>query len=305
MRQSWSGAWTPDLLLVGACSTTSEGLPGDHTRSHRLDARDRHAHGFRPATSPLDQLVALHLLLPDTATRRDLDDPATIERVARPSRTGALGAARRLTEAEAWHRRRVGPVEGRAGAGAGRAHGRLPGRPTTSAGPSWLTSPQADDGRGAREGRPIVCSTAARGGRSPDRTGLLWRWPASSPPRPRRAKCRRSGDEGVALEIFTVEVGPGSWPTRFAPSRLEAVFDHRLELSERLAARHRPTPAPVALLGAPTGARVRADVGASHTSTVIELRASTRWVAPPGHQDPLRPETRRRLGRVSTSATRC
>src|SRR5206468_13126790 len=75
----------PDLLLIGALlHDIGKGFPGDHTDAgvERVPAI-----GARLGLPPTDieLLVALvrhHLLLPDTATRRDLDDPATVRLVA-------------------------------------------------------------------------------------------------------------------------------------------------------------------------------------------------------------------------------
>ena len=76
----------PDLLLVGALlHDIGKGFPGDHTEIG-IEVVDRVATrmGFPPDdVEVLVDLVRHHLLLPDTATRRDLDDPTTIARVAR------------------------------------------------------------------------------------------------------------------------------------------------------------------------------------------------------------------------------
>lgn len=75
----------PDLLLVGALlHDIGKGYPGDHTEVGReLVATIASRMGF-PGTD-VDLLVAMvehHLLLPDAATRRDLDDDGTIRSVA-------------------------------------------------------------------------------------------------------------------------------------------------------------------------------------------------------------------------------
>lgn len=75
----------PDLLLV-ACLLHDIGKArgGDHTAVGEVLVADMAPRmGFNvPDTSTLVALVRHHLLLPDTATRRDLDDPLTIAAVA-------------------------------------------------------------------------------------------------------------------------------------------------------------------------------------------------------------------------------
>jgi [protein-PII] uridylyltransferase len=75
----------PDLLLVAALlHDIGKGRPGDHSVVGAPIAAGMAARmGFAPAdVAVVGTLVRHHLLLPDTATRRDIDDPATIERVA-------------------------------------------------------------------------------------------------------------------------------------------------------------------------------------------------------------------------------
>jgi [protein-PII] uridylyltransferase len=75
----------PDLLLVGALlHDIGKGRPGDHTEVGVDLVRDLAPHlGFNQADSEvLVQMVRHHLLLPDTATRKDIDDPAVIDKVA-------------------------------------------------------------------------------------------------------------------------------------------------------------------------------------------------------------------------------
>ncbi|MCU1667456.1 MAG: UTP-GlnB uridylyltransferase, GlnD [Blastococcus sp.] len=75
----------PDLLLVAALlHDIGKGWPGDHSVvGEPIAAEIGTRMGFSPAdVAVLATLVRHHLLLPATATRRDIDDPATIDRVA-------------------------------------------------------------------------------------------------------------------------------------------------------------------------------------------------------------------------------
>ncbi len=95
----------PDLLLTAALlHDIGKGWPGDHSEAGEVIARDMAARlGFgRADTATLALLVRHHLLLVETATRRDLDDPATVESVAKTVRTAeALELLHALTEADA------------------------------------------------------------------------------------------------------------------------------------------------------------------------------------------------------------
>ena len=74
----------PDLLLVGAfLHDIGKGYPGDHSVVGADMTRDiGERMGFDPTdVDTLELLVRHHLLLPDIATRRDLDDPATVATV--------------------------------------------------------------------------------------------------------------------------------------------------------------------------------------------------------------------------------
>ncbi|NEK86983.1 [protein-PII] uridylyltransferase [Blastococcus saxobsidens] len=75
----------PDLLLMSALlHDIGKGYPGDHSVvGEPVAAEIATRMGFAPDdVATLATLVRHHLLLPATATRRDIDDPATIERVA-------------------------------------------------------------------------------------------------------------------------------------------------------------------------------------------------------------------------------
>ncbi|WP_399889553.1 [protein-PII] uridylyltransferase [Streptomyces sp. BBFR51] len=75
----------PDLLLVAALlHDIGKGWPGDHSVAGETIARDVATRvGFdRADAAVLATLVRHHLLLVETATRRDLDDPATVRAVA-------------------------------------------------------------------------------------------------------------------------------------------------------------------------------------------------------------------------------
>ncbi|MGA4839345.1 [protein-PII] uridylyltransferase [Streptomyces sp. G45] len=95
----------PDLLLMAALlHDIGKGWPGDHAVAGETIARDVAARvGFDPSdTAVLARLVRHHLLLVETATRRDLDDPATVTQVAEAvGSPGTLELLHALTEADA------------------------------------------------------------------------------------------------------------------------------------------------------------------------------------------------------------
>lgn len=94
----------PDLLLVGALfHDIGKGYPGDHTVVG-VDLLTTIAARMGYDVDDVDLLVAMvehHLLLPDVATRRDLDDDGTIRQVADAvGGTVLLGLLGALTEAD-------------------------------------------------------------------------------------------------------------------------------------------------------------------------------------------------------------
>jgi [protein-PII] uridylyltransferase len=94
----------PDVLVVAALlHDIAKGRPGDHSEVGEQVATDIATRlGFDAAdVDTIAFLVRHHLLLPDVATRRDLDDPATIERVAEVvGTTDRLALLRALSEAD-------------------------------------------------------------------------------------------------------------------------------------------------------------------------------------------------------------
>ncbi|MFE6713397.1 [protein-PII] uridylyltransferase [Streptomyces sp. NPDC057695] len=95
----------PDLLLVAALlHDIGKGWPGDHSVAGETIARDLATRiGFdRADVATLATAVRHHLLLVETATRRDLDDPATVRAVATAvGSVGTLELLHALTEADA------------------------------------------------------------------------------------------------------------------------------------------------------------------------------------------------------------
>ncbi|MFC7471088.1 HD domain-containing protein [Actinomadura keratinilytica] len=155
----------PDLLLVAALlHDIGKGWPGDHSVAGEIITRDVAGRlGFdRHDTAVLATLVRHHLLLVETATRRDLDDPATVRSVADAVGSQAtLELLHALTEADAlatgpaawsaWRDSLVTDLVGRVGAVlAGRSRrNRLPRRPPPSrnGSPSRPTAPAARSSR--------------------------------------------------------------------------------------------------------------------------------------------------------------
>ncbi|MGW1431331.1 [protein-PII] uridylyltransferase [Streptomyces sp. NPDC002431] len=95
----------PDLLLIAALlHDIGKGTPGDHAVTGAAVARDTAVRiGLdRHDADLVATLVRHHLLLVETATRRDLDDPATVRLVADAvGGVAALELLHALTEADA------------------------------------------------------------------------------------------------------------------------------------------------------------------------------------------------------------
>ncbi len=279
----------PDLLLVGTLlHDIGKGYPGDHTDVGIVLVRTiAERMGFAP--DDVDTLVAmcrLHLLLPDTATRRDLDDPTTIETVAAAvgdQRTlhllGALTEADSLaTGPSAWGSWKAGLVAELVNR-AGRFLDGGDGPPAGGRRGGWVTDAHRaamDDVRSS--GRPavvldppqvVVVAALDRPGLLASVAGVL----ALHGLDVRSADV--TGEDGVAAEVFTVEVGRGSWPdSARLREDLEAVLSDRLALTDRLQAKardyangRRPSAA------RPVDPHVLVSNEASATSTVVEIRA--------------------------------
>ncbi|MFG2823669.1 [protein-PII] uridylyltransferase [Kitasatospora sp. NPDC048365] len=95
----------PDLLLVAALlHDIGKGWPGDHSEAGEVIIRDLAVRmGFdKTDTDTLALLVRHHLTLVDTATRRDPDDPATVDLITKVVGTlPHLELLHALTEADA------------------------------------------------------------------------------------------------------------------------------------------------------------------------------------------------------------
>ncbi|MBO3744435.1 [protein-PII] uridylyltransferase [Streptosporangiaceae bacterium NEAU-GS5] len=265
----------PDLLLISALlHDIGKGWPGDHSTTGEVVARDIGTRIGLPQTDVdiLATVVRHHLLLPETATRRDLDDPVTIARVAEAVGTrevlellAALAVADgHATGPAAWNSWKASLVSDLVR----RVRSVLSGtRPATAPALSAEQTALARHGGGAvRVHRGAVTVVA------PDRPGLLWRAAgvlAAHRMVVRSASAASAG--GTAVIEFSVVPEYGSPPD---PATLEAdlrlVLAGRLDIEQRLARRARsmrPSRVPVA------PPRVTLVDDASATATVIEVRA--------------------------------
>ena len=83
-----------------------------------------------------------------------------------------------------------------------------------------------------------------------------------------------SGEDGVAVEVFTVEVARGTWPdTARLREDLAAVLSDPMAIGERLTERGRVYPARRRSAAHLPGTDVRVDNEASESATVLEVRA--------------------------------
>ncbi|HEY3842292.1 MAG TPA: [protein-PII] uridylyltransferase [Acidimicrobiales bacterium] len=273
----------PDLLLVGALlHDIGKGFPGDHTEvGMEVVARMATRMGFEPDdVAILVDLVRYHLLLPDTATRRDLDDPATVSRVARAAGdlvTLHLLAA--LTEADsratgpsAWGSWKAGLVADLVA----RAERELSGESAPS-GPAPIPPAyrqMMDEVRAS--GLPAVSLEPPRVVvTAPDRPGMLSSVAGALALHGMDVRAANvSGENGVAVEAFTVEVARGTWPdTARLREDLAAVLADRLAIGDRLSERERQYPTRRRSAAHLLDTDVTVDNDASESASVLEVRA--------------------------------
>jgi [protein-PII] uridylyltransferase len=273
----------PDLLLVGALlHDIGKGSPGDHSvAGEPLATAVATRMGFdADDVATLALVVRHHLLLVDSATKRDLDDPATVAAVADElGTTEVLELMAALTRADAratgpaaWSEWKAGLVDDLVRRTALRLHG------VPAPAPPPLTPDQASlvaAGRLAVVTAPDEAVTWSVTVAAPDRTGLfaaiagvlaLHRLSVRS------AQART--EDGMALDVWTVV------PDRDHDPRAEALRNDiaralagDLDVTARLTARDASRRQPASPPAAP---RVDLVDAASATATVVEVRAGDR-----------------------------
>jgi len=275
----------PDLLLVGALlHDIGKGYPGDHTEvGMELVDRIGHRMGFSHAdVAVLVSMVQLHLLLPDAATRRDLEDPATIDAVAAAAGDvetlgllGALAEADGLaTGSSAWGPWKAGLVAELVN----RTADHLEGKPS-SRGPRWPTEIHRElIAEVRRAERPAVVLDPPRViVAAVDRPGLLASVAGTVALHGLDVRSAdATSEDGVAVEVFTVEVPRGSWPdgTKLRED-LDAVLSGRLALDAELSAKAKAYAGERRPWSAHTIVpKVVVDNDASASATVLEVRAA-------------------------------
>jgi [protein-PII] uridylyltransferase len=235
-------------------------------------------------TETIVAMVEHHLLIPNTATRRDLADPATIERVAQlvVSRERLLLlqmltiADSQATGPAAWSPWKAGLSDELVR----RTLAVLDGTEQPAIA-SWMTDEHrvlmdaARDVDGVRVAflHPRIAVAA------PDRPGLLADVTGTLALFGLEVQSADAlEDDGVALELFTISSDLDSWPSleNFS-NTLTGVLSGTIALKERLAARHEDYRTTKRTLSArPTVPSVVADRDASRLSTVIEVRGEDR-----------------------------
>ena len=265
----------PDLLLIAALlHDIGKGWPGDHRLTGEVVARDTALRVGLGAsdTALVAGAVRHHLLLPQTATRRDLDDPVTVAQVAeavtsRPllELLHALAIADgQATGPAAWNDWKAGLVSELVR----RVAAALGGEPPPAALPL-----RAEQVALAAGGEPAVMM---RGSEvtvvAPDRPGLLWQAAgvlASHRLAVRSANATSCG--AMAVTAFTVAHRFGDPPdASLVTGDLRRALAGQLDVAQRLRQRDQ-----VALRPAPAPARptVTLVADASDTATVVEVRA--------------------------------
>ncbi len=273
-----------DLLLLGTLlHDIGKGFPGDHTEVGMVVAADVAGRmGLPPDdVAAIVTLVRLHLLLPDTATRRNLDDPATAQRVAdevgsRPmlDLLAALVEADSLaTGPSAWGPWKAGLVADLVE----RASRLLAGESAAPPAPLITEDLQMIMETVRTHGVPALSIDAPTVTVvAPDRPGLLAEVTGTLALHGLNVRSAVvAGEGGVAVEVFTAEPERGTWPeaVRLSEDLAEAIAG-TLSIEDLLAARaHTYRNAKRAVAPNLVSTEVAVDNNASDTATVVEVRA--------------------------------
>jgi [protein-PII] uridylyltransferase len=271
----------PDLLVfAGLLHDIGKGEPGDHTANGiRLLGTIGARMGLDPAdAAALGALCRHHLLLADVATRRDIDDPATIEQVAATvGDRELLGLLAALTEADslatgpaAWSDWKAGLVR----ALVSRVDHVLGGGAALEVAEQFPTAAQRMLLAAGRQA--IVTAGDQLTVVTPDRPGLFARVAGVLALHGLDVvEAAVASEDGWAIEVFRVVSSFG--PT-FTWSRTEA--DLHLALAGKLALRARLADR-VRIYGSrrkpaheEVEPEVHFDLGASADATVVEVHAS-------------------------------
>jgi len=271
----------PDLLvLAGLFHDIGKGWPGDHTEvGVEMFARLGPRLGLDDSdTATLVTLIDTHLLLADTATRRDLSDPATITMVAeRVGSTTVLDLLHALTEADslgtgpsAWSEWKADLVARLVDLVRARLGGDTLQR-------GWHLFPDASVlelmAAGGVAVRPAGDRVVVV---SPDAPGTFARVAgvlALSGLDVVGAEAH-SDEQGMAASEFTVVVPKGGADWERVAGDIERALSGRLALDSRLAERARQARPRRRLSAVPPSApRVTFDDAASSGSTFVEVRA--------------------------------
>ncbi len=271
----------PDLLVVGALlHDLGKGYPGDHTDAGvELMGRIAARMGYPPEdVADLAAMVRHHLLLPDVATRRDIEDPGTVASVVE-----AVGSAARLrlldalTEADSvatgpaawgpWKAELVAELVARVShvLGGGSAGELAGGFPTPEQVELMAERRVVLDGVGDT---PTVVA--------PDRPGLFSRGAgvlSINGLDVLRADAH-SSDDGMALAVFRVEspFGP-TIPWSRVCRDLELALAGKLALDARVQERARTYAPRAAVAARPASTSVTVDNETSTVATVVEVLA--------------------------------
>jgi [protein-PII] uridylyltransferase len=265
----------PDLLLLSALlHDIGKGWPGDHSVSGEVVARDFAKRvGLNDADAEVvATAVRYHLLLPVVATRRDLDDPMTVQHVAdRVSSRMLLDLLRALSQADglatgpaAWNDWKAGLVADLVR----RVSAVLAGEPMPEPAPLRPDQLALVDG-----GAPAA---VVKGGEVTvvafDRPGLLWRAAgvlASHRLAVRGATATSVGE--TAVTVFSVAPEYGDPPDAdLVAADLRRMIEGRLDVEDRLERRARAVRASGHAAPPP---KVTLVDSASETATVVEVRA--------------------------------
>ncbi|WP_243640044.1 [protein-PII] uridylyltransferase [Streptacidiphilus pinicola] len=291
----------PDLLLVAAfLHDIGKGWPGDHSEAGEVITRDLAARiGFpKQDVETLALLVRHHLLLVETAMRRDPDDPATVAVVTDAVGTaGTLELLHALTEADAlatgpaawsnWRATLVGDLVQRAAAvlagdaapsdGAGEATAeeeRLAVEAARTTGPALSVRAETEGGEGGETepmGVELTLAVPDRPDVLPTVAGVL----ALHRLTVRTAAIRELDPIGagpVLVLTWKVAAEFGEVPEA---ARLRAdvrrALDGGLDVARRLAERDAAAPRRRGVVAPPP--RVTVARGSSASATVLEVRA--------------------------------